>query len=170
MNVLFAALIGGFALGQAAPNLQYFQKGKASGASVFAVIARRPVIADKPSASAPTSCAGRVELRSVGFAYPARPENAVFKDFSLRVESGKTVALVGESGSGKSTVVGLIERFYDPQQGQVSSPMALLLRTAACHWQCIRATCFCGHDADLHKPSCHGAQPGRAGYGSVLKL
>lgn len=121
MNVLFAALIGGFALGQAAPNLQYFQKGKASGASVFAVIARRPVIADTPSASAPTSCEGRVELRNVGFAYPARPENAVFRDFSLRIESGKTVALVGESGSGKSTVVGLIERFYDPQQGQVSS-------------------------------------------------
>lgn len=119
MNVLFAALIGGFALGTAAPNLQYFQKGKAAGASVFAIIARRPVITDMLSASAPASCEGQVELRNVGFAYPARPDNPVFKDFSLRVASGKTVALVGESGSGKSTVVGLIERFYDPQQGQV---------------------------------------------------
>lgn len=125
MNVLFAALIGGFALGQAAPNLQFFQKGKAAGASVFAVIARQPVIADTPGASAPTRCEGNMELRSVGFAYPARPENPVFRDFSLRVEAGKTVALVGESGSGKSTVVGLIERFYDPQQGQVSAAVVL---------------------------------------------
>ena len=53
MNVLFAALIGGFALGQAAPNLQYFQKGKASGAAVFSIIARQPVIADTPTASPP---------------------------------------------------------------------------------------------------------------------
>lgn len=133
MNVLFAALIGGFALGQAAPNLQYFQKGKASGASVFAVIARRPVIRDMPSATAPAGCEGRVELRNVGFAYPARPENPVFKDFSLRVESGKTVALVGESGSGKSTVVGLIERFYDPQQGQVTSQPPCVPTPASCH-------------------------------------
>lgn len=133
MNVLFAALIGGFALGQAAPNLQYFQKGKTSGASVFAVIARRPVIRDTPSAIAPPGCEGRVELRNVGFAYPARPENPVFNNFSLRVESGKTVALVGESGSGKSTIVGLIERFYDPQQGQVSCQLPLWLRPAGCH-------------------------------------
>ena len=119
MNVLFAALIGGFALGQAAPNLQYFQKGKSAGAAVFAVIIRRPVIADTPGVAHPPGCEGSVELRHVSFAYPARPENPVFRDFSLGVGAGKTVALVGESGSGKSTVVGLIERFYDPQQGQV---------------------------------------------------
>ncbi len=120
MNVLFAALIGGFALGQAAPNLQYFQRGKASGAQVFAVIARQPNIGDAQAQAPPAACEGNVELHNISFAYPARPENPVFRDFSLRVPSGKTVALVGESGSGKSTVVGLIERFYDPQQGQVS--------------------------------------------------
>ena len=119
MNVLFAALIGGFALGQAAPNIQYFQRGKASGAQVFTVIKRQPVINDAQAQAAPASWDGSVELRNVHFAYPARPENPVFRDFSLRVPSGKTVALVGESGSGKSTVVGLIERFYEPQQGPV---------------------------------------------------
>lgn len=121
MTVLFSALIGGFALGQAAPNLQYFQRGKASGAAVFAVIARKPGIGDAEAQQPPTACVGSVQLRNVHFAYPARPENPVFRDFSLTVPSGKTVALVGESGSGKSTVVGLIERFYDPQQGQVSA-------------------------------------------------
>ena len=65
-------------------------------------------------------CEGNVELVNVRFAYPARPESIVLKHFSLQVPTGKTVALVGESGSGKSTIVGLLERFYDPQQGQVS--------------------------------------------------
>jgi len=43
----------------------------------------------------------------------------VFRNFCLRVPCGHTVALVGESGSGKSTVIGMIERFYDPLSGQV---------------------------------------------------
>ena len=45
----------------------------------------------------------------------------MFRHFSLHVECGRTVALVGESGSGKSTVIGLIERFYDPLAGQVGA-------------------------------------------------
>ena len=61
---------------------------------------------------------GSVELRSVAFAYPSRPDAPVFTDFSLTVAPGQTVALVGESGSGKSTVVSLLERYYDPQGGQ----------------------------------------------------
>ncbi len=53
----------------------------------------------------------------------------VFRKFSLSVPAGQTVALVGESGSGKSTVIGLIERFYDPLAGQVRTlDVGLLLR------------------------------------------
>lgn len=53
------------------------------------------------------------------FAYPSRPDVRVFDGFNLRVDAGSTVALVGQSGSGKSTVIGLLERFYDPQRGAV---------------------------------------------------
>ena len=76
---------------------------------------------DPVDAAVPKDAAveGSVELRNVAFAYPARPDAPVFKDFSLVVAPGQTVALVGESGSGKSTVVSLIERFYDPQGGAV---------------------------------------------------
>ena len=49
-------------------------------------------------------------------------EVRVFRNFNLVVPPGHTVALVGESGSGKSTVIGLIERFYDPLAGQVQRP------------------------------------------------
>ncbi|KAL5859350.1 hypothetical protein ACOSQ4_000646 [Xanthoceras sorbifolium] len=51
--------------------------------------------------------------------YPARPDVQIFSEFSLYIPSGTTAALVGQSGSGKSTVISLIERFYDPQAGEV---------------------------------------------------
>ncbi|CAM0871626.1 unnamed protein product [Alopecurus aequalis] len=60
-----------------------------------------------------------VELRKVIFAYPSRPDLTVLNDFSLRVKFGSTVAVVGASGSGKSTVVWLVQRFYDPLGGTV---------------------------------------------------
>ena len=66
-----------------------------------------------------SSESGSVELRSVSFRYPARPEVQVFSQFSLKVQPGRSLALVGQSGSGKSTVISLIERFYDVEAGQV---------------------------------------------------
>uniref|UniRef100_A0A804IBC5 Uncharacterized protein n=1 Tax=Musa acuminata subsp. malaccensis TaxID=214687 RepID=A0A804IBC5_MUSAM len=62
---------------------------------------------------------GDVEFRSVEFAYPSRPENIILRAFDLKVPAGKTVALVGGSGSGKSTVIALMERFYDPLGGEI---------------------------------------------------
>ena len=53
------------------------------------------------------------------FAYPTRPDVILFDDFSLHVPAGRSLALVGRSGSGKSSVVSLIERFYDPLAGRV---------------------------------------------------
>lgn len=62
---------------------------------------------------------GDIELRDIHFSYPRRPDEHVFTGLSLLIPSGSTVALVGESGSGKSSVISLIERFYDPQAGEV---------------------------------------------------
>ena len=62
---------------------------------------------------------GDVELKDVYFSYPTRLERLVFDGFSLQVPRGTTMALVGDSGSGKSTVISLVERFYDPQAGEV---------------------------------------------------
>ncbi|KAG4215122.1 hypothetical protein ERO13_A01G157900v2 [Gossypium hirsutum] len=62
---------------------------------------------------------GEIELKDVFFAYPARPNQMIFKGLCLKIKASKMLALVGQSGSGKSTIIGLIERFYDPQTGSI---------------------------------------------------
>jgi ABC-type multidrug transport system fused ATPase/permease subunit len=63
--------------------------------------------------------AGHVELRSIGFAYPSRPDVPVLKDITLDVPAGSSVALVGPSGAGKSTIAGILMRFYEPTSGSL---------------------------------------------------
>lgn len=62
---------------------------------------------------------GRIELKKVDFAYPSRPQTLVLREFSLDVKAGTSIGLVGSSGCGKSTVIGLIQRFYDAERGVV---------------------------------------------------
>lgn len=88
--------------------------------SVFSVLDRSTRIdADDPEAEPIESMRGDIELRHVDFAYPSRPDVTIFKDFNLRIRAGHSQALVGASGSGKSSVIALIERFYDPIAGKV---------------------------------------------------
>ncbi|KZV43331.1 ABC transporter B family member 6-like [Dorcoceras hygrometricum] len=88
--------------------------------SVFEIIDRVPKIdPDDSAALKPPNVYGSIELKNVDFSYPTRPEVFVLSNFSLRVNGGQTVAVVGVSGSGKSTIISLIERFYDPVAGQM---------------------------------------------------
>lgn len=59
------------------------------------------------------------DVSHVSFSYPTRPGVAVLNDFSLHIPAGKVTALVGASGSGKSTIIGLLERWYNPVSGTV---------------------------------------------------
>ncbi|XP_066579554.1 antigen peptide transporter 1 [Amia ocellicauda] len=68
---------------------------------------------------APKHLRGHVEFRNVSFSYPSRPDTPVLKGVSLELRPGQVTALVGPSGGGKSTCVSLLERFYQPQQGQI---------------------------------------------------
>ena len=61
---------------------------------------------------------GKIEFRKVYFAYPTRPEQVILKDVSLTIYPGQQVALVGYSGSGKSTIIQLLTRFYDVEEGK----------------------------------------------------
>jgi ATP-binding cassette subfamily B protein len=86
----------------------------------------RELLAEQPTITAPAHPlalparpAGRVAFEEVSFRYPARPDHAALRRFSLVVEPGETVALVGPSGAGKTTVLQLLLRFYDPESGVV---------------------------------------------------
>ncbi|KAB2625083.1 hypothetical protein D8674_016743 [Pyrus ussuriensis x Pyrus communis] len=120
INVIFAVLTGSMSLGQASPSMNAFAAGQAAAYKMFETINRKPEIdAYDTNGKQLHDIHGDIELRDVHFSYPARPDEQVFHGFSLSIPSGVTAALVGESGSGKSTVISLIERFYDPQAGEV---------------------------------------------------
>ncbi|CAL2226488.1 unnamed protein product [Prunus armeniaca] len=104
--------------GSLAPNLG---KVKSSAASIFAILDRKSKI-DSSDESGTTieNVKGEIELRHVSFKYPTRPDVPIFQDLCLTIHHGKTVGLVGESGSGKSTVVSLLQRFYDPDSGHIT--------------------------------------------------
>ncbi|KAL3517346.1 hypothetical protein ACH5RR_019935 [Cinchona calisaya] len=120
LNVIIAVLTGSMSLGQASPCMTAFAAGRAAAFKMFETINRKPEI-DAYDASGKTldDIRGDIELKHVYFSYPARPDELIFSGFSLFIPSGTTAALVGQSGSGKSTVISLIERFYDPQAGEV---------------------------------------------------
>ncbi|KAF7101533.1 hypothetical protein CFC21_102845 [Triticum aestivum] len=114
---MFSVMIGGLALGQSAPSMAAFAKARVAAAKIFRIIDHTPGVTKEGVEL--ESVTGRLELRNVEFAYPSRPDTPILRRFSLSVPAGKTIALVGSSGSGKSTVVSLIERFYDPSSGQI---------------------------------------------------
>ncbi|CAN1353143.1 ABC transporter B family member 21 [Linum perenne] len=120
LNVIIAVLTGSMSLGQASPSLSAFAAGQAAAYKMFETINRKPEIdAYDSRGKVMEDVRGDIELKDVYFSYPARPDEQIFNGFSLYIENGTTAALVGQSGSGKSTVISLIERFYDPRAGEV---------------------------------------------------
>jgi ATP-binding cassette subfamily B protein len=94
---------------------------RAAGATerLFELLDAQPAIV-APASPVPAPTAPRaVEFDAVSFAYPSRPGANALQRFSLRLAAGERVALVGPSGAGKSTVLALLLRFYDPQDGAI---------------------------------------------------
>lgn len=120
LAVFFSIVTAALAVGQCGTPLTAAVKASGAAKELWCLI-------DRSSAIDPLDSTGRrdvpikgeITFKSVNFHYPCRPEQKVFEALSFTVPAGKTVALVGTSGSGKSTVVQLIERFYDPIEGQI---------------------------------------------------
>ncbi|KAL6906136.1 hypothetical protein ACP4OV_003737 [Aristida adscensionis] len=119
-SVSSGMVTGGMALGSGLSNLKYFSEASSAAERILMVIQRVPKIDSESNVGEElASVVGEVEFKNVNFCYPSRPESPVLVRFNLRVPAGHKVALVGSSGSGKSTVIALLERFYDPLAGEV---------------------------------------------------
>ncbi len=100
-----------------AEQFNWLQSAMASAEKIFTVFDMVPEIRDLPDAIEPEEIRGEIEFRDVWFAYV--PGEWVLKGVSFKVEAGQTVAFVGATGSGKTTILSLICRHYDIQQGQI---------------------------------------------------
>ena len=77
-----------------------------------------PFKRDNISKISANNIGGKIEFRNVYFAYPTRPDNVILKDISFTIMPGQNIGVVGTSGSGKSTIIQLISRFYDVEEGK----------------------------------------------------
>ena len=117
----------GFAMGQLAASVAKVFEGLGASGRVFYLLDRVPQI-PKPSLVKdneyaiikPTSMIGNVEFDNVSFSYPSRPDQPVLQQVTLRIPANTTTALVGSSGAGKSTIVSLLQRFYDINEGRIT--------------------------------------------------
>ncbi|XP_041649046.1 ATP-binding cassette, sub-family B (MDR/TAP), member 4 [Cheilinus undulatus] len=119
--VISAVLYGAMAVGEVNSFAPNYAKAKLSAAHLMFLINREPAIDNLSEAGeSPDKFDGNVKFSHVKFNYPSRPDVPILQGLNLRVKKGETLALVGSSGCGKSTTIQLLERFYDPREGQVA--------------------------------------------------
>lgn len=118
--IMMAVMIGAFNLGNIMPNIQAFSTATAAAAKIFNTIDRAsPLDSSLEVGDTIDNLQGNIRLEQVRHIYPSRPEVTVMDNVTLDIPAAKTTALVGASGSGKSTIVGLVERFYNPVDGAI---------------------------------------------------
>jgi ATP-binding cassette subfamily B (MDR/TAP) protein 1 len=118
--VILAVIVAATAMTQIAPQILAFTKASSSAEEIFRTIDRQSEIDPlNDGGKVPTTCIGDIHIEGVSFAYPARPDITVLKGLQLSAPANKTTALVGASGSGKSTIIGLLERWYDLPSGKI---------------------------------------------------
>lgn len=107
-------------LNQSATNFQVFEQGQIAAHRLFAAFVSKPTASssDMEGEGTLADVQGNIELRNVYFSYPSRPDVPVLSGLYLSLPARKTLALAGSNGSGKSSIIALIERFYDPTLGQ----------------------------------------------------
>ncbi|KAG7596578.1 P-loop containing nucleoside triphosphate hydrolase [Arabidopsis suecica] len=115
-TTMLNVVIAGLSLGQAAPDISTFMRASAAAYPIFQMIERNTE--DKTGRKL-GNVNGDILFKDVTFTYPSRPDVVIFDKLNFVIPAGKVVALVGGSGSGKSTMISLIERFYEPTDGAV---------------------------------------------------
>uniref|UniRef100_A0A8C2HGJ9 ATP-binding cassette, sub-family B (MDR/TAP), member 11a n=1 Tax=Cyprinus carpio TaxID=7962 RepID=A0A8C2HGJ9_CYPCA len=118
-RVISALVTSATALGRASSFTPDYAKAKIAAAQLFKLLDRVPKISlSKTEGHSWDDFKGRIEFKGCRFTYPSRPDIQVLRGLEVSVHPGQTLAFVGSSGCGKSTSVQLLERFYDPDEGQ----------------------------------------------------
>uniref|UniRef100_A0A674BGE1 ABC-type xenobiotic transporter n=1 Tax=Salmo trutta TaxID=8032 RepID=A0A674BGE1_SALTR len=121
ITVFFSVMIGSFSLGQGAPNLEAIAKARGAAYEVYNTIDQpRPIDSSSKEGHKPDCVKGDIEFKNIHFSYPSRKDVKILQGVNLTVPRGKTIALVGASGCGKSTTIQLLQRFYDPDSGEIT--------------------------------------------------
>ncbi|CAF3438593.1 unnamed protein product [Rotaria socialis] len=120
MLVLNCILFGAMAVGQTASLAPDYSKAISSSKNILSLFQRVPTIDNSSTVGNElTTFDGQIDLIDLQFHYPNRPEVQVLNKFNLTIEPNKQTALVGSSGCGKSTIIQLLEHFYDPTDGRI---------------------------------------------------
>ncbi|CAF1372879.1 unnamed protein product [Rotaria sordida] len=120
LSCLGCILFGAQSVGHTVSTSPDYTKAVNAAEKIFEFLNRKPIM-DNSSRDGDEipNFNGQLEFTGVDFIYPNRPESIILRNFKLKIQAGQQVALVGTSGSGKSTVIQLIERFYDVNIGQL---------------------------------------------------
>jgi len=103
-------------LGNLVPSIHAIVEGKQAASRAFQIINRQ---SEMNSGNMKPEIEGKLTFQDVSFAYPSSPDLLVLDEVCFSIEKGQKLGIVGESGAGKSTIVQLIERFYDPSSGAI---------------------------------------------------
>lgn len=120
LTTISSLMVAGFALSSAYPVIHTFRTGLEATQNVFETIDRISSIDGLSTLNEYVDeIEGKIEYKNITLRYPANPTNVVLKKVNLTINPGETVAIVGPQGSGKSSLLSLLERYYEPVQGSI---------------------------------------------------
>jgi ATP-binding cassette subfamily B protein len=117
---LIYAVLAASSLGEISQVWGEISSAAGAAGRITELLALKPsIVAPVPAAPLPSPARGEIRFERVAFAYPTRPDDEALSDLSFKIAPGETVAVVGPSGAGKTTLFQLLQRFYDPNAGQI---------------------------------------------------
>lgn len=115
----FSVLMGSFGIGLIFPSITAFTESRAAANKIYEVIERVPAIDILADGKSVNGIEKAIEFSNVRFSYPTRQDQVLFTDLNVTIPRGKKVAFSGASGCGKSSIIALLQRYYDPLEGSV---------------------------------------------------
>ncbi|SBS92476.1 ABC transporter B family member 1, putative [Plasmodium ovale] len=119
ISILLGVLISMFMLTIILPNITEYMKSLEATNNLYEIINRKPLVDNDKKHGEKLRDIKKIEFKNVKFHYDTRKDVEIYKNLNFTLTEGKTYAFVGESGCGKSTILKLIERFYDPSEGDI---------------------------------------------------